>query len=185
MYSLYLDKPTEFECDIEVKNASLKTAFARMIVESNDGTFLFKGEIKNGKCFIPIKKLKGLLGENTTGKMHLEVVVDDTYFVPWKDDFLTEEHTSVKVQIKEQRESSNKPSLQVKIKENRESKKTNLSVPAQELSNLCEKFDINRRNYKNGKRNDFKELVKEYFSYNREFKNNMTPILNEVITSLK
>ena len=34
MYNLYLDKSENFECEVAVKNASMKDAFARMIVET-------------------------------------------------------------------------------------------------------------------------------------------------------
>ena len=46
-------------------------------------------------------------------------------------------------------------------------------------------FEINKRNYKTSKRSDFKQMVSEYFKENKEFKNKMTPILNEVVTNLK
>ena len=63
MYSLYLDRPVEFVCEISVKNASLKNAMARMIVKTDNLTLLFEGQIKDGKCIIPIGRLKGLLEE--------------------------------------------------------------------------------------------------------------------------
>ena len=114
MYPLYLDRATEFACDISVKNASLKDAMARMIVKSDNLTLLFEGKIKDGKCIIPIGRLKGLFEGNTTGKMRLETIVEDAYFSPWQDDFAVEEHTSVKVKVNEQKQST-KPSVTVRI----------------------------------------------------------------------
>lgn len=70
-------------------------------------------------------------------------------------------------------------------KQREHSDKPKLSLPATELIKICEKFDITAENYKNKKRNDFKQVVKEYFIYNKEFSNKMNPILNEVVTSLK
>lgn len=189
MYNLYVDKPTDFECDVSVKNANLKDAFARMIISANNTSLLFEGKIQNNKCIIPIGKLKGFFTEDVIGKMKLEIVVENTYFSPWSDDFKTEEHTSVKVEVKEQKELSNKPIVEVKVKET--SKETakeyiqRISVPAQELVSICKIFEIGSKNYKTTKRKDFKQLVLEYFKQNLEFRKKMTPILNEVITNLK
>lgn len=83
-YTLYTDRNEEFVCEIAVKNASLKNAFARMVVEAGDLTLMFPGQLKDGKCHVPIRRLKNLLEENATGNMHLEVVVEDTYFKPWE-----------------------------------------------------------------------------------------------------
>lgn len=184
MYKLYTDKSEIFECEVSVKNASFRNSIARLIVESSDGLDLvFKGKIQDGKCTVPIKKLKGLLDESSKGNMHLEIIVEDTYFKPWSDEFTVEEHTAVKVTVKEQKETSSKPILEVKIAQPKKEQK--LPLPVTELIKLCEKFDITSKNYKNKKRNDFKQLVKEYFTYNKEFHKKMNPILNKVITSLK
>ena len=72
-YKLYTDKQETFECDLFLEGADLKNSSARIIVESNDLTLMFKGKIdKKGNCKVPIKKLKGLLDENTTGDIKLE-----------------------------------------------------------------------------------------------------------------
>ena len=63
MYELFEDRGVNFESEISVKNASLKNAFARMIVKSDNLTLLFEGKIENGKCIVPIGRLKGLLDE--------------------------------------------------------------------------------------------------------------------------
>lgn len=190
MYRLYLDKTELFECDVQVKNANLKNSMARLIVESDGLDLVFKGKIENGKCTVPIRKLKGLLDENTKGQMHLEIIVEDTYFSPWESSFTVEEHTAVKVQVKEQKQTSNKPLLEVKVKPQlkNETKSTiskKLSIPAKELLYIFEKFDINSKNYKNKKFGDFKQIVKEYFKENKEFKKKLNSILNEAVSSLK
>jgi len=183
-YKLYTDKPELFECDVAVKNASLKNSMARLIIESDTIDLIFKGSIKDGKCTIPVKKLKGLLNESDTGKMHLEIIVEDTYFSPWSDSFVVEEHTSLKVQVKEQKETSKKPILEVKVKESIKTIKPKLSVASKELLGLCELFNITSKNYKTKKRSDFKDLIREYFKQNGEFQKKMTPILNEVVSNL-
>ena len=114
-YKIYTDRNENFECEVSVKNASLKGSIARLIVESQDGTSLiFKGKLDGDKCVIPIKRLKGLMDENSRGNMHLEVIVEDTYFRPWESDFIVEEHTSVKVVVNEQKQSSNRPIVKIK-----------------------------------------------------------------------
>jgi hypothetical protein len=184
-YKLYTDKQEVFECEVAVKNASLKNSVARLVVESENLDLVFKGKINDGKCIVPIRKLKGILDENTKGNMSLEVIVEDTYFKPWESDFVVEEHTSIKVAVKEQKESSNKPILEVKVKNPVSSHIQKISIPVQEIVSICKIFEINSKNFKTSKRNDFKQLVKEYFKENKEFQKKMNPILNEVVNNLK
>ncbi len=156
-YKLYLDKSTTFECEVAVKNASLKGAFARIILESGDINFIFNGEIKNDKCIVPIRKLKGLLEESSTGKMSLEVVVEDTYFRPWEDTYVADTNKTVKVKIQEQIESPKKPSLAVKVKQ------YNLSEAVSELLYICKKLGITKESVVFNKKNEFKTMLNEYF----------------------
>jgi hypothetical protein len=178
-YKLYLDKPENFECEVAVKNASLKGAFARMIVECGDLALMFPGFIKDGKCYVPIKRLKGLLEENSKGKMHLEVVVEDTYFKPWEDNFQIEQHTAVKVKIQEQKNPS-KPMVEVKAI----TSQTKLSVAASDLLFICERVGINRQNI-GVRKNDFKEVVKEYFKATPSHLKNSQRVISETISALK
>ena len=88
MYKLFTDKNELFECSISLQGASLKKSKARLVVETQEYSLLFKGTIsKGGKCEIPIKKLKGLIDEDTTGNIRLEVIAEDTFFTPWESDF--------------------------------------------------------------------------------------------------
>ena len=176
MYELFIDRPTEFICEIAVKNANLKNAFARMIIKSDNVTLLCEGKIENGKCIIPIQRLKGLLDENVRGKMILEVVVEDTYFSPWHDEFLTEEHTSVKVKVNEAK-VSNKPVVEVKVPAKTKKNNINVYVPLHEISRICQKFGINRSNLTR-KKHDFQQLLKEYFRSNPEFKGHKLIIIS-------
>ena len=103
MYTLYTDKQELFECSISLEGASVKNSQARLIVESDNLNLLFKGTIdSNGKCSVPIKKLKNLLEESTKGKIRLEVIADDTYFTPWESDFEVETARKVTVEVKTQ-----------------------------------------------------------------------------------
>tara|TARA_Y100000593_G_C4302540_1_gene334128 strand:+ start:1776 stop:2324 length:549 start_codon:yes stop_codon:yes gene_type:complete len=116
-YKLYTDKQENFECQIYLEGTSLSKAKARLIVESGDLNLMFNGKIdKNGKCQVPIKKLRGLLDENANGNIKLEVIAEDTYFQPWQSEFTVDTAKKIKVEIKEQKQSkkSNKPKMVVK-----------------------------------------------------------------------
>ena len=102
-YKLYTDKQEIFECDLFLEGADLKDSSARILVETKDLTLLFEGEIdKKGNCKVPIKKLKGLLGENTTGNIKLEIIAEDTLIEPWQSDFVVSTSKKVKVEVKSQ-----------------------------------------------------------------------------------
>jgi hypothetical protein len=197
-YKIYTDKNENFECEVSVKNASLKGSIARLIVESKDGpTLVFNGKLEGEKCVIPIKRLRGILDENARGNMHLEVIVEDTYFKPWESDFVVEEHTSVKVKVNEQKQSSNKPMVEiktpsVKIQKQTESikpsaikkKNVNIFVPKKEIATICEMFGIKKNNF-NNKQKDFVQIIKEYFKTNPEYNNDVRPILSGLEDFLK
>ena len=101
MYKLFTDKTEVFECNIKLEGASLKNSQARLIIESEDVNLMFEGTInKDGKCSIPIKKLKGLLEDSTSGQIKLEVIAEDTYFTPWKSEFVVEASRKVTVEVK-------------------------------------------------------------------------------------
>jgi len=118
MYKLYTDKQELFECDIQLEGASLNNSKARLIIETEDLALLFKGDINSkGKCQIPVKRLKGLLGENVKGTIKLEVIAEDTYFTPWESDFEVEASKKVQVEVKSQDKEvikESKPSVKVK-----------------------------------------------------------------------
>ena len=103
MYKLYTDKQETFECDLFLEGADLKESSARIVVESKDLTLMFKGTIDDkGNCKVPIKKLKGLLGEKTEGNIKLEVIAEDTLIEPWQSEFVVETSKKVKVEVKSQ-----------------------------------------------------------------------------------
>ena len=118
MYKLFTDKTEVFECDIKLSGASLDKSNVRLVVESTDVNLLFKGKIDStGKCRVPVKRLSGLLGETTRGTLRLEVIADDTYFTPWKSDFVVETSKKVNVEVKSQNKNriveTNKPAIQI------------------------------------------------------------------------
>tara|TARA_R110001592_G_scaffold7575_1_gene42234 strand:+ start:745 stop:1305 length:561 start_codon:yes stop_codon:yes gene_type:complete len=103
MYKLFTDKSELFECDIKIEGAQLSNSIARLVVETADYSLMFNGKISsNGKCQIPIRKLKGLIDESSNGNIRLEVIADDTYFTPWKSDFAIEASKKVTVEVRSQ-----------------------------------------------------------------------------------
>ena len=102
-YKLYTDKQEIFECDLFLEGASLTDSSARIIVETKDLILLFEGEIdKKGNCKVPIRKLKGLLDEDTTGNIKLEVIAEDTLIEPWQSEFVVSTSKKVTVEVKTQ-----------------------------------------------------------------------------------
>ena len=115
MYKLFTDKSELFECDIKLQGASLNKSKARLVVETQDYSLMFNGAIsKGGKCEIPIRKLKGLIDEDTVGNIRLEVIAEDTFFTPWESDFEVETSKKVTVEVKSQ--SLKKPIVEAKVK---------------------------------------------------------------------
>lgn len=106
-YKLYRDKSEDFVCDISIEGANSSDTEARLIIESDEWNLMFRGEIANGKCVIPIKKLS-ILGEGQTGKIRLEVNVDGNLFTPWEDKFVVK--ASKKVTVKVSENSNYRPS---------------------------------------------------------------------------
>jgi hypothetical protein len=103
MYKLYTDKPELFECDIKIEGASLTKSTARLVVETSEYSLMFNGKISStGKCEIPIRKLKGLIDENSKGNIRLEVIAEDTYFTPWKSNFDVQASKQVTVEVQSQ-----------------------------------------------------------------------------------
>lgn len=108
MYKLYTDKPELFECDIKIEGASLTKSTARLVVETSEYSLMFNGKISSaGKCEIPIRKLKGLIDENSTGNIRLEVIAEDTYFTPWQSNFDVQASKQVTVEV----QSQSKPTI--------------------------------------------------------------------------
>ena len=102
-YKLYTDKQEVFECNLFLEGADLKESSARILVETKNLTLLFPGTIdKDGNCKVPIKKLNGLLGEDTKGNIKLEVIAEDTLIEPWQSDFVVSTAKKVKVDVKPQ-----------------------------------------------------------------------------------
>jgi len=186
MYKLFTDKTELFECDIQLEGASLKNSQARLIIESPEVSLLFKGEITSGgKCKIPVKKLRGLIDENTQGNIKLEVIAEDTYFTPWESKFKVETSRKVTVEVKSQ-ETENlitetKPQVSVN------NIKDNVTIQEKEhilkLMRLLIKEDITLKNIKI-KKNRLNNIVGTYIQENQVIPDQHSTIINGLIQGL-
>ena len=166
MYKLFTDKSELFECDIKLEGASLSKSKARLVVETSDYSLLFNGDINsNGKCEIPIKKLKGLIDENTTGNIRLEVIAEDTFFTPWESDFEVDASKKVTVEVKSQ--TTKKPIVETKVNVKVKDEKPTITEKQHviNLFKLLIKEDINVDNI-SFKRNELNNIVATYLKEN-------------------
>ena len=183
MYKLFTDKSELFECDIKLEGASLSKSSARLVVETSDYSLLFKGEINSsGKCEIPIRKLKGLIDENTTGNIRLEVIAEDTFFTPWESDFEVDASKKVTVEVKSQ--STKKPIVETKVNVKVKEEKPTLTEKDHviNLLKLLVKEDINIKNI-SYKRNALNNIVATYLQENTV--KNTGKVINGVLKILE
>ena len=181
MYKLFTDKTELFECNISLQGASLKKSKARLVVETQDYSLLFNGSINsNGKCEIPIRKLKGLIDEDTSGNIRLEVIAEDTFFTPWQSDFEVETSKKVTVEVKTQ--TTQKPILEAKatVKPQQVTKSEKTHVV--NLFKLLIKEDINIDNI-SYKRNKLNNIVAIYLKEHTV--NDTEKVINGVLKILE
>ena len=102
-YKIYRDREETFECNISVQGAKLSTSQARLIFDHEICNVVFYGKVyKDGKCTVPLKKMS-FYPEGSIGRVRLEVIVDDTIFIPWEETFVVEGAKKVTVQVKSQK----------------------------------------------------------------------------------
>lgn len=75
---------------------------------------MFPGEIRNGKCIVPIKKL-GILKEGEIGTIKLEVIAEGNLFIPWQDEFKVKLSKKVTVSLNENKHAQRKPLTNNKV----------------------------------------------------------------------
>jgi len=140
-YNLYTDKPNKFNCNIEIEGTSLSKSKVRLVIESDEMTYMFNGSIENnGVCEVNIPKTKHFLPEGSRGNIRLEVIADDVYFEPWSSQFTVKTNKKVNVVVSEQVDE--KPKLTVQVMEQQEetpkpkvveSKKQSIQMTKEEL----------------------------------------------------
>jgi hypothetical protein len=183
MYKLYTDKIENFEAKIKLEGASLKKSKARLVVEAEDFDIMFKGNISDsGLVKVPVKRLKGLIDENSEGTIKLEVIAEDTYFTPWESKFKVEQSRKVTVEVMSQNKKE--------INESQSSVEV-LSQPTlsekEHVVNLLKmliKEDINIKNL-TIKKNKLNNIVAEYIKENTITDKQKTPVIEKVIKVLE
>jgi hypothetical protein len=183
MYKLFTDKTELFECSISLEGASLNKSKARLVIETPEYSLLFNGTIsKSGKCEIPIRKLKGLIDENTSGNIRLEVIAEDTFFTPWESDFEVDVSKKVTVEVKSQ--TTKKPIVEAKVEVKIKNEKPTLTERDHvvNLFKLLVKEEINMNNI-TFKRNKLNNIVGTYLK-DKEI-NNPDKIIGGVLEILE
>ena len=190
-YKLFTDKQEIFECNIYLEGASLTKATSRIIVETQDLKLMFEGTIdKDGNCKVPIKKLRGLVNEDTKGTMKLEVIAEDTYFNPWESYFEVDTAKKIKVEVRKQggRRSANhsvygnyhKPKMVVQeVKKSKPKKSIN---PVDKVVNVLHKQGIGVSTIYEEKKKMI-PMLKEY-STKTGYKQGAKKFIKEVIQKL-
>ena len=115
MYKLLKDKNNEFQCEIRLEGSSAKDAKVRLFLEGDGCEYSFNGKIENEQCIIPLGKLKKFGNLLEHGKIRLEVVADDTLFIPYESDYELEAEKKVTVEVKQQTQQPAKAMVEVKV----------------------------------------------------------------------
>jgi hypothetical protein len=114
-YVLYRDKAENFSCDIDIAGAKPGNTDVRIVVESEEWNLVFPGKIVGGKCIIPLKKFS-LFEDGFKGKIKLEVIAEDTLFVPWEENFTVKTSKKVAVSLHEREIVENLPEEKAKVR---------------------------------------------------------------------
>jgi hypothetical protein len=183
MYKLYSDTSKLFECDINVDGASLKDSKARLVVETNGYSILFNGDIDSkGKCKIPIKKLKGLIEDDSKGVIRLEVIAEDTYFTPWESKFEIDYKKKVTVEVIEDfSDLKTKKKLTIENISGDVSDKQKVHIANILKLLVIENIDISNISYK---KNRLSKIIAVYNKYNPISESIKSEVIDTVITEL-
>ena len=189
MYKLYTDKIENFEAKIKLEGASLKKSKARLVIEAQDFDLMFKGTIsESGKVKIPVRKLKGLLDENTNGIIKLEVIAEDTYFTPWESKFEVDTSKKITVEIKSQtapiiEQKTLKPTVKVNVMNEQKVTKSEREHVIN-IVKLLIRENINLKNL-SIKKNKLNNIIGEYITDNNLAENQKSPVIEKVIKVLE
>ena len=149
---------------------------------------MFKGTIsESGKVKIPVKKLRGLIDEDTKGKIKLEVIAEDTFFTPWESKFEVDTSKKITVEVKSQSkpiiEQKSAPSIRVKVM----NEKTVTKSEREHVINIVKLLIIENINLKNltVKKNKLNNIIGEYITENNVTDKQKTPVIEKVIKVLE
>lgn len=180
-FIVYTDKPTEFDFKVEVEGASLDDAKARLIIETQKTSFLLEGNVKSdGSAVIEIPKLKGLVEDNISGKMRLEVIVEDAYFQPWEGTYQVAASKKVTVNEVLSEKPAAKPAMSITIKEKKTPYQANIESIVESLSSR----GITSTNILNDKNKKYMySLIEVVFNKSLTELNNKV-IINDIIHNM-
>jgi len=188
MYKLFTDKIENFEARIKLEGASLKKSTARLVVEAENFSLLFNGSIdENGNVKVPVRRLRGLLDENTNGAIRLEVIAEDTFFTPWESTFEVETAKSVKVEIKSQQAAPiTETQTSVEIKSQAELVKPTISerVHVVAIMKMLIKEDISIENL-HIKKDRLNNIIAEYVIKENIEENQKGPVITKLLKVLE
>lgn len=105
MYTFYRDKEETFECNVSISGASINNTSARLIIDTPSLNIVLYGKLRDNKCLVSIPKMI-MFNEGTRGQVRLEIIVDDTLFVPWESSCVIEGSKSVQVNITSRKDVS-------------------------------------------------------------------------------
>lgn len=117
MYKLLKDKSNEFQCEIKLVGANEKTAKVRLFLEGKGCEYSFNGIIEGTRCRVNMGKLKPFENLLESGKIRLEVVADDTLFIPYESTYELEESKQVTVEVIQQSSTPKRPMVEVCVEE--------------------------------------------------------------------
>jgi len=175
MYTLYTDQSELFEATISITGASLTDTKCRLVIESDVVNLMFTGKIdSDGACSIPIKALAKYFPEGKQGTMRLEVIAENTYFVPWESEYTVKTHKKVTVEVKSRSEI---PTIV-------EAKATIKPPPSHEenISNLIIKSYSKKKNP--SRFTNLMMEIKQYITDNKLTESQFEPILDKAIKLL-
>jgi hypothetical protein len=183
MYKLFTDKTELFECDIKIEGTSLSKSTARLVVETNEYSLMFNGKIStDGKCQIPIRKLKGLIDESSKGNIRLEVIAEDTYFTPWKSKFQVNASKKVTVEVRSQSDKKVIKENKVQVSNvNKQITKKDVDHVAN-IMKLLVRENINMKNL-HLKKNRLNKIVATYTKY-KPLNENKKSVIKGVLKGL-
>jgi hypothetical protein len=115
-YKIYRDKGEDFNCEISVEGAAIDSTTVRLLFITEEWNVFIDGTIdQNGNVSIPIKKMN-LFKEGTCGTLKMEVVADNTLFVPWETEFEIKESKKVLVTFNENKQIKESKTVNVTMK---------------------------------------------------------------------
>jgi PAS domain S-box-containing protein len=111
--SFFNDKDEDFRCELSVEGVNISKCKVRLNLETKEWNLYFNGKIdRKGNCEINVPKLS-ILSEGTKGMAILEILADDTVFIPWETEFLVKKSKKVTVKIND---SKGKKGSKIKLK---------------------------------------------------------------------